>query len=192
MLSRSKQARGTLIPLYALGAIFFVPLAIGVLLVNNSANRNDHANQVSRDVASMYAQGLDFSNAANQDIAMKVAEGLGMDIHGGKGVLILSRIRVVHSADCAAAAGSGHCANEGYAVITQRYVIGSQALRSSSFGTPAHIDPGTGNVRDWANDVSARAEDFPANLKAGESTYAAECYLASQEPNGGVYSRAMF
>jgi hypothetical protein len=29
------------------------------------------------------------------------------------------------------------------------------------------------------------------NLKAGESTYAAECYLASQE-RGGVYSRAMF
>jgi hypothetical protein len=190
MLNRPKQAHGTLIPLYALGAIFFIPLAIGVLLVNNSANRNDHANQVSRDVASMYAQGLDFSNTANQDIALKVAEGLGMDIHGGKGVLILSRIRVVHAGDCAAA-GTGHCANEGYAVITQRYVIGNKSLRASSFGTPAHVDPGTGNVRDWTNDVSARAEDFPPNLKAGESTYAAECYLASQE-RGGVYSRAMF
>jgi hypothetical protein len=190
MLSRSKQARGTLIPLYALGAIFCVPLAIGVLLVNNSASRNDHANQVSRDVASMYAQGLDFSTTGNQDIALKVAEGLGMDIRGGKGVLILSRIRVVHGTDCASA-GPAHCANEGYAVITQRYVMGNPALRPSSFGTPAHIDPGTGNVRDWVNDVTARAEDFPANLKAGESTYAAECYLTSQE-RGGVYSRAMF
>src|ERR1022692_260364 len=122
MLTRSKQTRGTLIPLYALGAIFFIPLAIGVLLVNNSANRNDHANQVSRDVASMYAQGLDFSNTANQDIALKVAEGLGMDIRGGKGVLILTNIRVVPSSDCAAA-GAGRCGNEGYAVITQRYVI---------------------------------------------------------------------
>ena len=191
MLSRSKQSRGTLIPLYALGAIFCVPLAIGVLLVNNSASRNDHANQVSRDVASMYAQGLDFSNTANQDIALKVAEGLGMDIRGGKGVLILSKIRVVHGADCASA-GLPHCANEGSAVITQRYVIGNRGLRSSSFGTPAHIDPRTGNVRDWANDVTARAEEFPANLKAGESTYAAECYLTSQESRGGVYSRAMF
>jgi hypothetical protein len=102
MLTRSKQSRGTLIPLYALGAIFFIPLAIGVLLVSNSANRNDHANQVSRDVGSMYAQGLDFSNTANQDIALKVAEGLGMDIRGGKGVLILSKLRVVHNTDCAA------------------------------------------------------------------------------------------
>jgi hypothetical protein len=190
MLTRSKQSRGQLVPLYALGAIFFVPLAIGVLLVNNSANRNDHANQVSRDVASMYAQGLDFSNPANQDIALKVAEGLGMDIRGGKGVLLLSKIRVVHSSDCAGG-GAGHCGNEGFAVITQRYIIGNPALRASSFGTPEHIDPGTGNVRDWMNDVTARAEDFPANLKAGESTYAAECYLASQE-RGGVYSRAMF
>src|ERR1035438_8249640 len=97
MLTRSKQSRGTLIPLYALGAIFFIPLAIGVLLVSNIANRNDHANQVSRDVGSMYAQGLDFSNTANQDIALKVAEGLGMDIRGGKGVLILSRLREVRS-----------------------------------------------------------------------------------------------
>jgi hypothetical protein len=187
MLTRSKQSRGTLVPLYALGAIFFVPLVIGVVLVSNSASRNDHANQVSRDVASMYAQGLDFANTANQDIALKVAEGLGMDIRGGRGVLILSRIRVVHASDCA-----GHCANEGFAVITQRYVIGNATLRPSSFGTPAHVDAGTGNVKDWANDITARAEDFPANLKAGESTYAAECYLASQEPLGGVYSRAMF
>jgi hypothetical protein len=191
MLTRSKQSRGTLIPLYALGAIFFVPLAIGVLLVNNSASRNDHANQVSRDVASMYAQGLDFSNTSNQDIALKVAEGLGMNIRGGKGVLILSKIRVVHGTDCAVA-GASHCGNEGYAVITQRYVIGNRALRASSFGTPTYIDPGTGNVRDWINDVTARAEDFPTSLKAGESTYVAECYLASQEPRGGVYSRAMF
>jgi hypothetical protein len=191
MLTRSKQSRGTLIPLYALGAIFFVPLAIGVLLVNNSASRNDHANQVSRDVASMYAQGLDFSNVSNQDIALKVAEGLGMNIGGGKGILILSKIRVVHATDCAAA-GPTHCANEGFAVITQRYVIGNKALRASSFGTPASIDAGTGNVRDWTNDVTARAEDFPAHLKAGESTYAAECYLSSQESRGGVYSRAMF
>jgi hypothetical protein len=190
MRSGPKQARNTSIPLYALGAIFVVPLAIGVVLVNNSASRNDHANQVSRDVASMYAQGVDFSNVANQDIALKVAEGLGMDIRGGKGVLILSKIRVVHGVDCSPGA-AGHCANEGFAVITQRYVIGNRALRSSSFGTPAHIDPGTGNVRDWANDVSARAEEFPANLKPGESTYAAECYLTSQE-RGGVYSRAMF
>ena len=189
MKSRS-QARATSVPLYALGAIFLVPLGIGVLLVNNSASRNDHANQVSRDVASMYSQGVDFSNTANQNIALNVAEGLGMNIRGGKGVLILSKIRVVHEPDCLAL-GAANCVNRGYAVVTQRFVIGNKTLRPSSFGTPTAIDS-TGNVHNWATDLSARAEDFPANLKSGEFTYAAECYLASQESRTGVYSRAMF
>ena len=111
--------------------------------MNNSASRNDHANQVSRDVASMYAQGVDFSNRPTRTSRLKVAEGLGMDIRGGKGVLMLSKIRVVHSSDCAAP-GASHCGNEGFAVITQRYVIGNAALRASSFGTPDHIDRGNG------------------------------------------------
>jgi hypothetical protein len=189
MQNRSKPAAS--VPLYALGAIFLVPLAIGVLMVNSSASRNDHANQVTRDVASMYAQGLDFSVHSNQNIAMNVAEGLGMNIRGGKGVLILSKIRVVHDSDCPSKP-PGNCANKGYAVITQRFAIGNVALRASSFGTPASVDVASGNVGNWASDVSARAEDFPANLKPGEFIYAAECYLPSTESRTGVYSRAMF
>jgi hypothetical protein len=185
-----KQGSGTSVPMYVLGAIFLVPLTIGVLMVTSSATRNEHANQASRDVASMYAQGLDFSNRANQNIALNVAEGLGIDIRNGKGVLILSKIRVVHDADCGAN-GQGNCANKGYAVVTQRFVIGNPALRNSSFGAPGTIDAATGNVRNWASDVSARADDYPANLKAGEFTYAAECYLAG-DSRTGVYARAMF
>jgi hypothetical protein len=189
MQNRS-PARATSVPLYALGAIFLVPLGIGVLLVNSSARRNDHANQVSRDVASMYSQGVDFSNTANQDIALNVADGLGMNLRGGNGVLILSKIRVVHESDCSAMAPA-NCANKGYAVVTQRFVIGNKTLRPSSFGTPSAIDA-TGNVHNWASDISARAEEFPVDLKSGEFTYAAECYLTTQESRNGVYSRAMF
>ncbi len=188
MQERSKQSRNTSLRLYALGAIFLVPLAIGVVLVNNSASRNDHANQVSRDVASMYAQGVDFSSRANQDIALNAAEGLGMRIRDGGGVLILSKIRVVHDSDCPAQG----CANRGYAVVVQRFVMGNAGLRTSSFGTPSAVDPGSGNVKNWATDPSARAQDFSSNLRPGEFTYAAECYLASTESGNGVYSRAMF
>jgi len=158
--------------------------------VTSNATRNDHANQASRDIASMYAQGLDFSNRSNQDIALNVAEGLGIDIRGGKAILILSKIRVVHDADCTSIA-PGDCANKGYAVVVQRFVIGNPALRNSSFGTPSGVDSATGNVRNWASDVSARADDFPANLKPGETTYSAECYLAG-DARSGVYARAMF
>jgi hypothetical protein len=190
MHRRFKQTGGTSIRLYVLGAIFLVPLTIGVLLVTSSASQNDSAYQISHDVASMYAQGLDFSQPANQNIALSVADAKGIDVRGGKGVLILSKIRVVYPSDCPSAAGK--CGNKGYAVVTQRYVLGNKALRASSFGTPSTLDQSSGAVRDWANDRSARAADFPANLKPGEITYAAECFLTSPESHAGVYSRTMF
>ena len=187
MRQHSADGLSASIPLYALGAIFLVPLSIGVLLVSSNASQNDQANQISRDVASMYAQGVDFSQHSNQSIALRVAEGLGMK--SGQGVLILSKIRVVHDADCAPNAG---CANKGHAVITQRFMMGDAALRLSSFGTPDSIDASTGDIPNWMNDVTARAQEFPVKLKQGEFTYAAECYMTSPESHMGVYSRALF
>ena len=187
MEARPQQARATTIRLYAVGAIFLIPLSIGVLLVNSSASQNDHANEISRDVASMYAQGIDFSKSENRNIVLRAAEGLGVHIDQGQGVLILSKIRVVHESDC-----SADCSNKGYAVVTQRYVIGNSGLRPSSFGTPAGVDSSTGNVRNWANDISARAQDFSTRLNPGEFTYAAECYLRGPELRSGVYSRSMY
>ena len=187
----SRYPTNNSLQLYALGAIFLLPLSIGVVLVSNSASRSDDAYKISHDIASMYAQGVDFAQSANQNIALSVAEGDGIDIEGGKGVVILSKIRVVHPSDCASL-GSGKCSNRGYAVVTERYVLGNRALRSSSFGTPANVDPASGKVRDWANDLSARAVDFVSTLKPGEVTYAAECYLTSPESPHGIYSRTMF
>jgi hypothetical protein len=191
MLRRPKHPGITLLRLYVLGAIFLIPLSIGIVLVTNNASRSDHAYQISHDVGSMYAQGVDFSQGANQNIAMSVAEGIGIDIQGGKGVLILSKIRVVHPSDCPPDA-AGECNNKGFPVITERYVLGNRSLRPSSFGTPSSLDPASGKVRDWTNDLSARAANFASSLKPGEVTYAAECYLISPESSSGVYSRTMF
>ena len=183
---RRPSLASSTIPLYVMGALFLVPLTIGVLMVTSSADQGGRANQISRDLASMYAQGMDFSRSENRDIAMRVAERLGL--RGGEGVVILSKIRVVHDSDCGAAA---NCANKGRAVVTQRYVLGNRALRESSFGRAAHLDP-AGNVANWTNDVSARAKDFSSPLKPGEVIYAAECFLMSQDSAGGVYSRVMY
>src|SRR5579864_6076002 len=191
MDTRPQQARATTVRLYDVGAIFLIPLSIGVLLVNSSASQNAHANEISRDVASMYAQGIDFSKSENRNIVLRAAEGLGVHIDQGQGVLILSKIRVVHESDCSSDQPES-CTNKGYPVVTQRYVIGNAGLRSSSFGTPAKVDAGTGNVRNWASDVSARAQDFTTHLNPGEFTFAAECYLAAPESRTGVYSRSMF
>src|ERR1700680_4393500 len=163
MQRRSIQFRASSIAMYTLGAIFLVPLSIGVLLVNSNASQNDHVKQISHDIGSMYAQGMDFSRSANQTIALRVGEGLGMDVRAGKGVLILSKIRVVHDTDCQDPAPRV-CVTKGYAAVAQRYVMGNPALRASSFGTPAYLYAVTGNVQNWLNDPSARAQDFPASL----------------------------
>jgi hypothetical protein len=191
VLRRPKPPASSTIRLYALGAIFLVPLSIGVVLVSKNANQSDDAYKISHDIASMYAQGVDFSQGANQNIAMNVAEGVGIDMKGGKGVLILSKIRMVHPSDCPSNV-SGKCSNKGYPVVTERYVLGNQSLRSSAFGTPVSLDPTSGKVQDWVNDLSARAANFVSSLKPGETTYAAECYLTSPELPNGVYSRTMF
>jgi hypothetical protein len=188
MQRRSKDGFVASIPLYALGAIFLVPLSIGVLLVSSNASQYDHANQISRDLASMYAQGLDFSKSANQSIAIRVAQGLGMP--DGQGVLILSKIRVVHDADCRDTARD--CANNGRPVVTERYVMGNATLRRSSMGTPANVNVATGAVSNWTSDPSARAQEFNTSLKAGEFAYIAECYMTSPEHRSGVYARAVF
>jgi hypothetical protein len=191
VLRRPKYPDNNSIRLYALGAIFLIPLSIGVVLVTKNASQSEEAYKISHDVGSMYAQGVDFSQTANQNIAMSVAEGDGIDIQAGKGVLILSKIRVVQPSDCPPN-GAEKCGNKGYPVVTERYVLGNRSLRSSSFGTPASLDPVNGKVRDWVNDLSARAVNFVSSLKPGEVTYAAECYLTSPESPSGVYSRTMF
>jgi len=190
VLRRHKHAVFNALPLYVLGAIFLLPLSIGVIIVSNNASRGDNAYKISHDIGSMYAQGVDFSQRVNQNIALRVAEGHGIDIQGGKGVLILSKIRVVHPSDCPS--NAGRCNNKGYPVVTERYVLGNRSLRASAFGTPAGLDPASGKVRDWINDSSARAANFASSLKPGEVTFAAECYLSSPESPSGVYSRAMF
>jgi hypothetical protein len=191
MLRRPKHPGTASLRLYVLGAIFLIPLSIGIVLVTNNASQSEHAYQISHDVGSMYSQGVDFSQSANQNIALSVAEGIGIDMQGGKGVLILSKIRVVHPSDCPTDAVA-KCSNKGYPVVTERYVLGNRSLRASSFGTPASLDPISGKVRDWANDLSARAANFASSLKPGEVTYAAECYVTSPESPSGVYSRTMF
>jgi len=185
------QPGGSSVTYYALGALFIAPLLIGIFMVRTSVDSTDQANQASRDLASMYAQGVDFSSPANQKIAFRVAEGMGLMLTEGKAVVILSKLRMVRESDCAPVPAA-QCKNKGYPVIVQRYVLGNARLRTSSFGDPAKIDSDSGNVVNWATDTTARAREFSMNLKPGESTYAAECYMTGPDSHAGVYSRAMY
>lgn len=180
------RARGSTSVQMVLTAVFLVPLAVGVYLSTGTNRRSTHANQVSRDLASMYGQGVDFSKPANQNIALRL-----LNPSDGKSVLILTRIKVVAAADCGPAAEMG-CANQGYPAIVQRVVIGEPELHASTLGAPLSIDPATGNVLNWATDASARVTDASIVVKPGESTYAAEAYISGPDEHTGVYARTLF
>ena len=180
------RARGSTSVQWVLCAVFLVPLAIGIYLSTGTNRRSVHANQVSHDLASMYAQGVDFSQAANRNIALRL-----LDSRDGKTVLIFTRIRSVSPADCATAPGA-QCTNNGYPVIVQRIVIGDPELHPSSLGSPPSIDPANGNVLNWTSDTSARVMDSSISLKPGESAYAAETFIAGPDDHTGVYARTLF
>jgi hypothetical protein len=165
-------------------AVFLAPLIAGIYLAAGTNRRTAHANQITRDLASMYSQGVDFSQPANQSIARRL---LAQD---SKALVILTRIHSVAETDCAPALVA-QCANNGTPVIVQRIVIGDPDLRPSSLGTPLSIDHTTGAVLNWATDSSARVTDSSLTLKPGETAYAAEAYIGGPDEHTGVYARTL-
>ena len=190
MLRRPKHPGTTLIRLYVLGAIFLIPLSIGIVLVTNNASQSDHAYKISHDVGSMYAQGVDFSQSANQNIALSVAEGIGIDIQGGKGVLILSKIRVVHPRTARRTRQNATTKDTPWSPSATCWET-VRCAPAPSERPPVSIPPAA-KFAIGPTTCRRAPPTSPPLLKPGEVTYAAECYLASPESPSGVYSRTMF
>ena len=125
-----------------LTVMFFGVVGLGIMM-----GRYSQAVQVARDIAHMYANGVDFTQTANQNIVINaLAAGTGMTATGGNGVVILSQIQTVYAADCTAASVSP-CTNQGLPVFIQRVVFGNSSLRTSTYGTPAStILNSSGNI----------------------------------------------
>lgn len=120
---------------FALVIPFIAITFFGVVSFGIALGRYVHVVQVGRDLAHMYADGVDFTQPAAKAIAVQLAQGTGMTANGGNGVVILSRVREIYAAECDAA-GYATCPNAGEIVFTQRVVVGNATLRASSFGTP--------------------------------------------------------
>jgi Flp pilus assembly protein TadG len=154
----------------ALSLLFFGSIGLGVMM-----GRYIQTVQVDRDVAHMYSDGVDFTQATAQSIIVQdLALGTGMTATGGNGVIIFSQIQTVYQADCTAANVSP-CTNAGVPVFTQRIVVGNSSLRTSQFGTP------TSSLMDTSGNISAsvylsnsnstvRTSGFEAQLDAAAST----------------------
>src|SRR5580692_2932160 len=133
---RNSLQRGSSVLEFAIVIPGLMLLFFGVVGAGIMMGRYDQAVQVSRDVAHMYADGVDFTQTANQNIVInQLAAGTGMTATGGNGVVILSQIRTVYQVDCTAASVSS-CTNINLPVFVQRILFGNSSLRTSSYGTP--------------------------------------------------------
>ena len=195
--------------------LFFGTIGLGLMM-----GRYVQAVQVARDVAHMYANGVDFIQATNRNIVtQQLASGIGMTDVGGNGVVVLSKIVTVYQADCTATGVA--CTNLGLPVFTQRVTIGKASLRTGDFGAPSstildsagNIDPKvymtnsnssvrTNGFEASLDDAVQRATGAAASVPAqpqGDIAYVVEVYF--QYPDigylgwstaGGAYARFVF
>lgn len=204
------KRRGSTILEFALVAPFLITALFGIAGLGISLGRYIQALQVCRDIAHMYADGIDFSLTSNKNLLVLMAQGSNMTATGGNGVIILSRISTVFQSDCDAA-GYVACNNLGLAVFVQRIVVGNVSLRASAFGTPnPAISDAEGNIAPSVylqnTDSTVRTTGFSALLTAagnpqaaGDAAWVAELYFAypdlaflgSTQP-AGVYTRFIF
>lgn len=190
---RRRRQGGNSILEFAICSLFLVPITLGIFQIGMDLRTMVQATHLSRDVGSMFAQGVDFTNTTNRNIVVRLANGLGMTVNGGNGVVILSRVYQVQDSDCTGAGLTvAQCTNDNQTVVVQRFVIGNSSLRTSSYGTPGSIDSATGNVNNWLTDTSARATNFNLTLSGGEWSYASEGMFTSITRPSGIYSRFLF
>ncbi len=216
---KEKQCGSTLlefaIVVPCLVTLFFGTIGLGIMM-----GRYIQVEQMARDIAHMYSDGVDFTQTTPQNIVVQqLAAGTGMTTTGGNGVVMLSQVQTVYATDCTAA-GVSPCTNQGLPVFTQRIVVGNTTLATSAFGTPAAaILDANGNVAPSVylsnSDSSVRTTGFEAALDAasvsaggsgtapaqpaGNSAYIVEVFI--QYPDigflgwttaGGAYTKFIF
>lgn len=140
---------------FGLVALLLIPLLLGTVIVGIGLIRSIQAQQVSRDLASIYIHGGDFSTYSMQQLAQKLSLGLNLQIgssftgnsaantsNGGDMLVTVSQIMYVGpttAANCVFV-GASNCANHDSFVFTQRLQFGNASVSGwsgSCLGDPS-------------------------------------------------------
>ena len=202
--SKKRSERGGIEMEFVLvSSMFLVPLILGVFSLGFELMRASQTIQLSRDVGHMWALGMNFANQPNQDLVInRLADGMGMQGNPGNstggttgnGVVVVSAFTKI-PATCKA------CTNAGHIVVMRRIVIGNKTLFTTVFGAPAVIDATTGDVTNYANDTTTRADNLGTviAMNDGDLCYMAESYFKGMgisipdvSTSAGSYARAIF
>lgn len=190
--NRKRNQRGIEITEFALFSILMIPLFMGVTSTGIALGKAIQTAQVARDAGHMFVRQVDFSLNPNKDLIVRVSAGLNMTRTGGNGKVTLTQVLMIGPNECAAAnLTASQCGNLGYAVITQRLVIGNTGLTTSTVGNPPSSllqADGTILPANYLTDAGCRANTLSnANgtglltLQQSERTYIAEAYFTAPE-----------
>jgi hypothetical protein len=175
---------------FALSSLFWIPLLTGTLVIGTNVIKANQVVHFCRDIAHMWAYGVDFSQASGQAVMGEIAQGLNFNINGsGNGVVMLSNVTFIGNNQCLAAgllANTTSCPNLNQTVFTRRVVVGNSSLRSSNFGTPPSSIIGTRGfiaATDYCTNTNARANNFVQllPLAPGDTSTLTETYFISPE-----------
>jgi hypothetical protein len=195
---RKKTQSGQEIFEFALVAVLFVPMFLGAFVVGMNLIRSIQANQICRDLDSMYIHGGDFSTYAMQQEAQRLAQGLNLQIgasfagneqantgNTGNGLVTVSQIMWIGgptSASCVAV-GASNCTNQNSFVYTQQIQFGNGSLSNSNTVTvgtcPTAVLNTSGVVQNYITDSRAA-------LTGSAQTNMQGLWQTSSEVSGGT------
>jgi hypothetical protein len=169
----------TSIEFVLVASFYFIPMILGTMGIGFNLVRAMQAIEITRDAGHMYAKGVDFSQQANQNLVVNQMgaplnlQGNGGNVTGGtagSGVIILSTMTYVGTAQCTS------CANLNHYVVSRRIVIGNNTLYTSGYGSGMTIDATSGDVQNYTTDTHARADTFASllSLTGGQTAYFVE------------------
>ncbi len=195
---RNKTQNGQEILEFALVAVLFVPMFLGAFIVGMNLIRSIQANQVCRDLDSMFIHGGDFSTYSMQQEAQRLAQGLSLQIGGafagneqantgnaGNGLVTVTQIMYIGSTTSTScvAVGASNCTNQNSFVYTQQIQFGNGALANSNTVTlgmcPSAVVNASGIVQNYITDSrAALAGSAQTNMKS--------LWQSSSEVSGGT------
>lgn len=206
-MSRVRSRKGAAVLEFALGSVVLLPLFYGTIALGLNLGRSVEATQVSRDAASLYSRGTDFSQPGSQAMLRRLAAGVDLS-STGNGVIYLSQVMIVRAADCEAGGYDDGCPNEGSPVFLNRIAIGNTSLQASRFGTPSGMNA-QGNIAGvyYLANANARGNSNLATMLAnadvaqrqGEIAFLVEAWFDTPTLNpfgtitsAGVYANSIF
>ncbi len=163
---------------FALCCLVIMPMLLGLCGGGVAMIREIELTQVARDAGHMYANGIDFTQAANQNLVIRIAGALNYVQPHPAGGIYLSTVMYVTQGACQAGGFPNGCANQGTFVITRQLVIGAPGPSSIGY---AYAPDSTGHVAEanYLNNTKAQT--------AWMSTSIVNLWTAQSQTQGVAY-----